>query len=62
MKNRVTKIADYSCCAIARLMISMYKTSWGDTPRFQVFDASFARPIFNPFFKLMESMLREVFL
>lgn len=30
-------------------MISMYKTSWGDTPRFQVLDASFARPCFNPF-------------
>ena len=24
MKNRVTKIGDYSCCAIARLMISTY--------------------------------------
>lgn len=60
MKNRMTKIADYSCCAIARLMISMYKTSWGWYASFP--GSKYIRcfvPMFNPFSKLMEFMLRD---
>lgn len=38
MKNRVTKIGDYSCCAIARLMISTYKPADRRTPPVSPFE------------------------